>query len=356
MVDAVIPNITKDSATLTKYALNDVISCEVTKSESGEYTMRMDYPVDGVFVQELTLRNQINVITSRASANTQPFLISKIEQNIDGVLSVTANHITYELSKYPVRAFESTSRTPEEAISALHENALRNPVSGGFYVQAEASSTKQKFGFSRPTTLREALYGNGGLLDVYGGVLVSDGRVVKWYNENSVGEQKGVIRYGVNLSAFKRTYDISDTYSHAYVYWKSGDTLVQCPELVALGEDSDFLGATVLNLSEDFEEAPTTEQLAQKAKEIARSRGLINPEVSLDISYVPLRLTDEYRGMTWLKELELFDEVTVEVPMYGSSSYARVTKTQFDVLSENYKRITVGNLGRSLERTIARLI
>lgn len=356
VVDAVIPNISTDGSTLLHYALGDVISCEVTKAESGEYTLRMDYPVDGVFAEQLTLRNRINAIASRASAVTQPFLISKIEQNISGVISVTANHLTYDLNRYPVRAFEKASRTPEEAISALYANSLRDPSSDFLYVRAEASTTKQEFGFKRPTTWRDALYGSGGLLDVYGGFLIADDNSVKWYSESSVGSQKGTIRYGVNLTKFKRTYDVSDTYSHAYVYWKDGDTLVQCSGLVQLGNDSDFLGATVLDLSTDFETTPTTSQLEQKAKDVAWQRGLTNAEVSLDISFVPLRLTDEYKDMTWLEEIDLFDKVAVEVPMYGSRTYARVTKTKFDVLAENYTRVTVGNLGRSLDKTIARLI
>ena len=54
--------------------------------------------------------------------------------------------------------------------------------------------------------------------------------------------------------------------------------------------------------------------------------------------------------------LDLFDTVTVDVPMYGSSTTARVTRTQFNVLEENYKKISVGNLLRRLDRTIAQLI
>lgn len=351
-----IPYITKDGTQSITYVLHDVISCEVTKAENGEYTLRMDYPANGEFAEELTLRNRINAISSRASAMRQPFLISKIEQNITGVISVTANHITYDLAKYPVRAFEKDSRTPEEALSALDANSLRDPLTDSLYIIAEASTSKQEFGFKSPTTWREALYGRGGLLDVYGGCLVADGNSVKWCNESSFGSQKGTIRYGVNLTKFKRTYDVSDTYSHAYVYWKNGDTLVQCSGLVQLGNDSDFLGATVLDLSTEFDTTPSTAQLEQKAKDVAWQRELTNAEVSLDISFVPLRLTDEYKGMTWLEEIDLFDRVKVEVPMYGGYAYARITKTKFDVLAENYTRITVGNLGRSLDRTIARLI
>lgn len=356
MVDALIPTVSDRIKTMTEYSLMDVISCEVTKSESGEYTLKMTYPINGASADMLLLYNRINCITSRADTLTQPFVITKIEQNINGILTVTANHQTYLLSWYPVRAFEKASRTPSEAVSSLGNHAVRSPATDFLFVAAEESAEKKDFGFDRPTTMREAFYGSGGLLDVYGGCIIASGRTLKWTQEQTVVIPKGVIRYGVNLQKFRRSFDASDTYSHAYVYWKNGDEMVQASELVQLTSETDFTAATTIDLSNEFSTAPTAAQLTAKAQELAVQRKLTSPEISLDISFVPLRLTDEYKHMTWLEEVDLFDIVTVEVPMYGASTTARITKTQFDVLSENYKKISVGNLSRSLDRTIARLI
>lgn len=350
-----IPTINKGDALLVYHALTDVISCVVAKSESGEYTLTMTYPVNGAYADDIVLRSRINCITGRASNGTQPFFISRIEQNISGILTVTAQHQTYDLAKYPIRAFAKASRTPEEAVTALFANSVKSPASGGLYPSAETSYTSKEFGFSSPTNWREAFFGRGGLLEVYGGVVVASGNSLKWYKNSSVGENKGSIRYGMNLTKFKRAYDISDMYSHAYVYWKYGDQIVQASDLVQLGDSEEFQGATVLDLSGEFDSTPTLAQLTQRAKELATQRELTSPEVNLDIAFVPLQLTDEYREMSWLKEVDLYDKVSIEVPMFGDT-YARITQIQFDVLSENYKRITVGNIGRSLDRTIARLI
>ena len=351
-----IPYIEGRVETMLRYSLSDAISCEVTKAESGEYVLKMSYPVDGAFADMLLLYNQIKSITSRVDTVPQTFVISKIEQNINGVISVTANHLTYNFSGYPVKAFEKAKRTPQEALDALYANALRDPTTDALHSKAEASAVKQEFGFDRPTTMREAFFGSGGLLDVYGGYVIADGVWLEWREKSTVGRSKGYIRYGVNLTKWKRVFDVSDSYTHAYVYWKNGDELVEAPGLVQLGGTSDFSAATVLDLSGEFETAPTAAQLTARAQELAAQRGLTTPEVSLDISFVPLRLTDEYKDMTWLEEVDLYDTVTVEVPMFGTQTNARVVKTQFDVLSESYKRISVGNLQRSLDRTIARLI
>lgn len=351
-----IPYISTNTPNASRYSLSDVISCEVTKSEVGECTLKMSYPVGGAYADMLVLYNQIQSISSRVDATPMIFVISKIEQSITGVLSVTANHITYGLSGYPVKAFDKASRTPKEAVAALYANAVRSPAADGLNVSADESADAKEFGFDRPTTMREAVFGAGGLLDVYGGYVVTASRFIKWYSKNAIGSSKGYIRYGVNLTKWKRVFDVSDMYTHAYVYWKNGDELVQPSGLVQLGGTSEFIAATSLDLSGEFKEAPTTAQLTEKALELAAQRELTKPEVSLDISFVPLRLTDEYKKMTWLEEIDLYDTVTVEVPMFGAHTIARVVKTQFDVLSERYKRISVGSLQRSLDRTIARLI
>ncbi len=350
-----IPFVTDRVATNLRYTLSDALSCEASKSESGEYVLKMSYPVGGAYSDMLVLYNCIGSIASRVDALPQTFVISKIEQNIDGVLSITANHLTYGLAGYPIKAFGKASRTPQEAVAALSENAVRRPGTDSLYCLAEESTGAQEFGFDRPTTMREAFFGSGGLLDVYGGCIIADGRTLMWKKLDSVGSDKGTIRYGVNLQKYKRAFDVTDTYSHAYVYWKNGDELVQVSGLVQIGASETFTAATILDLSDEFETAPTTAQLTTKAQTLAAQRELTSPEVSLDISFVPLRLADEYKDMVWLEEVDLFDTVTVEVPMFGRTT-ARVTKTQFDVLSENYKRISVGNLSRSLDRTIARLI
>lgn len=350
-----IPIIAEGNTSGNEFYLCDTISCEVSKSASGEYTLRMSYPANGVFADKIVLFNQIEAITGRASSVKEPFVIAKIEQNISGIISVTANHRTYDFLKYPVRAFSESLCTPSEAINALYEHSLKDP-SGDVYAIADASSTKRLFGLSDATTWREALFGSNGLLETYGGFLCCSGRTVQWRDESAVGSAKGTIRYGQNLLKFKRAYDVSDTYSHAYVFWSGDNRLVECPELVPLGDNSEFVCGTILNLSEYFTEAPSTEQLEAAARIIAQVNQLTDISTTLDISFVPLRLTDEYKQMTWIEEVDLYDKVSVEVPMFGEKSYARVVKTKFDVLSEMYKSITVGTPRKSLESTIARLI
>lgn len=350
-----IPTIAKSrTALLDRERLSDATSCVVTKSDSGEFSLKLQYPVNGANAERLTLLNQIYAITSRADRNEQPFVIAKIEQDISGLITVTAYHKTYSLANYPVKAFEAEMRTPQEAIDALSANSPI-PLSG-LYVSAEEWAERQSFGLDNATNWREALFGSGGILDIYGGILLADENKVVWYDNNGVGFERGTIRYGLNLSKFKRTYDVSDTYSHAYVFWADDETLVECPELICLGQNEEFVASTVLDLSDEFETAPSVSQLEEKAKELAQKNGLTDIQTAMTITFVPLRLTEEYKDMTWLEEVDLHDFVKVEVPMFGQSSQARITATNFDVLSENYKSVTVGTPRHTLDTTLARLI
>lgn len=342
-------------AVIYRHVLTDAISCTVIKDESGKCELTLKYPVLGAHFDKLILHNTIYAPTSRIDKSNQSFEIIKILQNIDGIVEIKANHIAYALGGYPIRAFSESARTPGDAISAIINNCIRKPGTDAFEVFAADIGDSLPFGISRPTTFRQALYGRGGVLATYGGALVADNRIIRWCRRESVGEDKGVIRYGINLRKFKRSYDVSDTYTHAYVYWDKAGTHIEPQNLVQLGDNSSFRAATIMDLSKEFDEQPTPAQLEAKAKSLAAKDVILDPEISLDISFVPLRQTDEYKDLKWLEDVDLYDTVKVEIPMYGSST-ARISGLTFDVLAETYTKVTVGDPVQSIDKTIAKLL
>lgn len=335
----------------------DAISCVVTKNKEGDYYLEMEYPVNGAYADRLVCGNYVGARSSRADPEEQRFQIKQVEQDIAGVIRVTAHHSTYNLSAYPVKAFDKSSCTPAQAIKKIMSNAVRDPNTDSLFLTTESVGTAKEFGFDAPVTVREAIYGSGGLIETYGGVIKSNLNGAWWLANDDVGDFKGTIRYGVNLISCVRTFDVSDTYSHAYVYFDTGEERIAVSGLVQLGSDATFTAATLMDLSDEFgeDEVPTTEQLKSKAVEIAVQRQLTSPILTLEIEFVPLRLTDDYKHMTWLEEVDLYDTVRVEVPMFGTTK-AMITETQFDVLAENYNAVVVGNTNRTIGRTLAALL
>ena len=103
--------------------LRDVISCIVTEERNGEYTLSMDYPIDGNHAESLVHSAIIKVLPGDG-ATLQLFRISKISKPINGIITIDAEHISYQLSFIPVSAF--TANTCNNALQGLKSHSLES--------------------------------------------------------------------------------------------------------------------------------------------------------------------------------------------------------------------------------------
>ena len=85
-------------------ALSDAITCEVTEERNGEFELEMEYPVTGIRYKELQLR-RIIMAKPNPYSDPQPFRIYAITKPINGIVTINAEHISYDMSGYPVSAF-----------------------------------------------------------------------------------------------------------------------------------------------------------------------------------------------------------------------------------------------------------
>lgn len=84
--------------------LSDSITCEVTEERNGEFELEMEYPVTGIRYKELQLR-RIIMAKPNPYSDLQPFRIYAITKPINGIVTINAEHISYDMSGYPVSAF-----------------------------------------------------------------------------------------------------------------------------------------------------------------------------------------------------------------------------------------------------------
>lgn len=89
-------------------SLRDAISCVVRHEVNGEYELELSYPVSGRHYDDIQHR-RIIYTEPDAYSTPQPFRIYHISRPINGVISVNARHICYDLSGYPVGLFRSES-------------------------------------------------------------------------------------------------------------------------------------------------------------------------------------------------------------------------------------------------------
>lgn len=328
--------------------LADAIFCEVTYERNGILELEMQYPITGIHYKEIKTRNII-LASPNPVENTQPFRIYRITKPINGIITIYGEHISYDLSGIPVSPF--TAGSAAEAMSKLQSNAaIESPFT--FWTDKETVATMSVVA---PASTRSLLGGQqGSVLDVYGGEYQFDRYTVRLYNQR--GMNRGVsIRYGKNLTSLEQDENISSVYTGVYPYWMDADNnLVTLPEKILNAPGTyNFTRIMALDLSQEFESAPTEEQLRNRANTYMTANNIGVPKVSLDVSFIQLEQTEEYKNIALMERVELCDTVNVEFPELGVSATAKCVKTVYDVLQERYTSVELGEARTNIADTIA---
>ena len=328
-------------------ALSDAISCTVMEERNGEFELEMQYPQTGVHFADISDRCIITAIPS-PWRTAQPFRIYRITKPMNGVCTIYARHITYDLGGIPVNVF--SAQNVASALAGLKSNsAAENPFE--FWTD---KTTTANFAVTTPAALRSRLGGKtGSILDVYGGEYEWDGMTVKLHNNR--GTDRGVtIRYGKNLTDIEQDRNIANVRTGIYPYWINSDgVLVVCdPPVVNAPGSYDFANIETVDFSQDFEEQPTPAQLKERAEQYISANNIGVPSVNISVSFVDLSQTDQYKGLALLEQCDLCDTVTVQFEALGVNATAEIVRIETDVLLGRYKAIEVGSLRTNITDTI----
>ena len=327
-------------------ALADALTCEISEELNGEYELEMTYPVSGRRYSDLKNRCII-VAKPDPYRGEQPFRIYRITRPLNGVITVYARHISYDLSGVPVTPFTAAS-----AAAAMQALAAHAAVSGPFSFWTDISSGAS-VEVTVPTSTRAVLGGtDGSILDTYHGEYEWDGFTVRLRSHR--GQDNGVrIAYGKNLTDIQQDENIADLATGVIGYWAGSDgSLVQTGVVDAPGT-YDFDRVISVDFSSDFDEQPTTEQLTQRVQQYISDNGVGVPDVSISVSWVNLEQYSGYEGLSLLERVSLGDTVTVEFPPLGVEATARVVKTVYDVLCDRYVSADIGSVQTNIADTIA---
>ena len=328
--------------------LSDAADAEVTEERNGAFELTMQYPSGGWLFSELKNR-RIIYCPAYPGGTPQPFRIYRITKPMGGLVTVYAEHISYDLSGVMLSRFSAGSAA--EAFAKLPQYAVgNNPFT--FFTD---KSTQAAFQVTAPASIRSKLGGSeGSLLDVYGGEYIFDGFTVKLLNER--GQNRGVsIRYGKNLTDLTQEENIQSVYTGVYPYWAKEEDYFELPEKTVNAEgDFGFTRLMPLDLSSEFEEKPSAEQLRTKAQEYMKANKIGVPKVSLTVSFFPLEQSEEYKDLALLETVYLCDTVNVEFSALGVSATAKVVKTVYDVLRKRYRSIELGDAKSNIADTIVK--
>lgn len=267
--------------------LSDAISCIVTEERNGPYELEMQYPITGQYFSELQHSRIIYAVPADGKA-AQPFRIYRIEKPLDGICTIYAEHISYEMNSIPVMPF--TASTCATALTGLGENAVQACPFTFWTNKAVVANYKT----TEPRPMRELLGGSqGSILDVFGtGEYEFDGYNVKLYLHRGI--DSGVtIRYGKNLVDLLHDETIEDVYTGICPFWMDGQTgdIVTLPEKAvwaSTADDFPYKRTVVVDFSQEWQEKPTVSQLRARAQKYLTDNNVGIPKTSITVDFVNL--------------------------------------------------------------------
>lgn len=323
--------------------LSDAASCTVKETRNGAFELTLKYPIEGIHYAEIQQRSIILAKPNPVDL-AQPFRVYRISKPINGLVTVYAYHISYDLTGIPVSPYSAAS--VQAALAGFSTNAVAaNPFT--FWSDMTSSGD---FTVKSPASIRSLL---PTMLEVYGGEYKYDKYTVRLYQQRGVN--RGVtIRYGKNLTDLKQDENCSNVYTGVYAYYSDGNGIVETsPKVTPAPGTYDYTRVLPLDLKAEFKEAPTAEALRAAAEQYMSDHNIGVPEVSLNVSFVQLEQTQEYKDLALLERVELCDTVTVIFERLGVNATAQVTSTVYNVLIDAYDSVTIGNVRKNVAMTIA---
>jgi len=335
--------------------LAETSSCEVTEERNGAYELVLKYPTNGRMINEITkerlLRVQVN-----DNKSIQTFRIYRITVPISGIVTVYAQHISYDLSGVVVFPCTVGGSNPSQIMNYIRENKTDRYVPFAFLSDI---SDVGSLVVENPRTFRSVLGGDKeSIATTFKGEFLWDNFTVRYLANR--GSDNGItILYGKNLTKLEHNSDLSGIYSDLCPYAK-----------VTEGENIYYLQLTektlpfVTTLQEkkvlikDFSSMfgsgegklePTEANLRQVANDfiLANPLGIEIPNITL--SFEQLRGQFGYSNLH--ETVNLCDTVTVKYPDLGIDIKTKIVKVVYDVLKEKFKSVTLGAVKASLVDT-----
>lgn len=341
--------------TLGICSLNQCLSCTVTEELNGSYELTMTYHMDSKGFNELKHRRIIYAKPNPYSLE-QPFRIYSISTPINRVVTVNAAHISYDLSGYVVEPFSASDA--QTVINGLTSNALIKPPFI-FYISGDLDVGE--INVKNPKSIKK----------VIGQYIIPSYKPEIEYNHNEVyfkqrrGSNNGVtIKYGKNLLDITHEEDSINVYTDVYPFWygqkydaESGEgeeiLVTLTNKLIKVNADFNFTNVLILDLSSNFQEEPTEEQLMNATEKYIEDHRIGEPTVSITVDFMQLTSSEEYHKYRLLDKVMLGDDVIIEFNEANIHATSRCVKTTYSPILNKYTEIELGEATSRLSDRIA---
>lgn len=344
--------------------LSDAISCIVTEERNGAYELEMEYVEGGAHSAEIDI-DSIILAKPAAFSTNQPFRVYKITKPLNRRFKIYARHISYDLANVIVMPCGPY----QGAATALAGMAANTTGMEGFTIGTVTASQTGTLEVNAPASFRNWIGGReGSILDIYGGELEWDKKVVKLHQ--SRGTNRGLtLRYGKNISDISQEQDNDWTVTGLVPFYKDANEVVlTLPEKAVYKTGTSYTTPTRLNsldcqsmideqairdANPDDTEAQIEGKLINAMRTAAQAYADANlsgvPDASIVVSFVNLGDTEEYKAEKSLfTQAGLCDTVTVYFERLGIQAQEKIIKTVYNTLLERFESLTIGKARANL--------
>lgn len=298
----------------------------------------------------------VNEVVEARQLRDQPFRIYRAVPELDKI-TVYARHVFYDLMDNMIKQYEPSATTTGANVAQGIASGCLSEHDCTFYSDLDSTAEEVKFENVNPV---DAILGDGGLVEKYGGELARD-----WFDVflvKRVGSDTNVqIRQGKNLLGISYDVDLTDVVTRIMPTGEDRDgNLLYLPEGYIDSPNIDsyphpkWIHLTVSEAKEvtEGDEKKSKDQCYAEMRNAVQAeydKGCDLPTVTLKVDFINCAETEEYRDYKPLQDIFLGDSVRVIAPRIGVEVSMRMTQYTYDCLQRRYTAMTLGTVADTLE-------
>lgn len=331
--------------------LEDCISCNVTEVRNGIFDARLVYPAMRLISNNLIKENIIVCKASDILLN-QKFRIFNVKKKHSNTIEVIARHISFDLLYDFIENINIVNQSCEYALNTI----FRNSQFSRHYKGHSDIINAQDYNMSMANCLNAIAGKEGSIIDTYGtgAEILRDNENIHVLNRR--GHDNSVtIEYGKNLEGFECTEDTTDLITRIYPFAKKstpdGETTITLNEKFVDSPRINLYSHPYIrevDLTSKFKDEDEINQakLKLEAEKYFLETKCDIPKLTFNLKPVPLSKCVGFENLG--EKLSLCDIATIKHKIYGITTQAKVIKTVFNVLTDRYENIQLGDPKASL--------
>ena len=317
--------------------LSDCISCSCEHVRNDIYELTFEYPMSGIHAQDLSYMRFVKA-KPNPTDDPQLFFIARIGKVMNGKFTVYCKHISYLLS-----GFDIVSGTANNAAAAC---TLLQNASTGFTITTD-KVVNASFKINTPASVKSYFVGRkGSFLDVFGKADIKYDNFRVQFLTNAGADRGVTIRYGKNLLELTQEIDSSNLYTHVRCFYQNGEDAAVVGNKVATGITLPSNKCLVVDVSSEYQEAPSVAQLTTRAQKYINDNNLTTPTNNIKLDFV--------QSGELANRVDLCDTVSVYYEALGiTRTNVKCIRVKYDVIKEKYIETEFGDAQTSAVDTIA---